>query len=150
MSSLDAVWVRGVKGIQMHHVTDLQDAGRFLGNAAMALRAAHVRTGTDHYSDIAAELRGLAERVRRLEDEARSRMQDLHSTDPDRFARCREGHEPWPGEIPAGFIPRHTCRDKCLYHDFDVLDALMQCTCGQPPCQACEIGGELPAGADLG
>jgi hypothetical protein len=33
-----------VTGIQLNHTTDLQDAGRYLGNAAMALRAAHVRT----------------------------------------------------------------------------------------------------------
>ncbi len=143
MSSIDAVWVRGVNGIQMHHVTDLQDAGRFLGNAAMALRSAHVRTGSDRYSSIAAELRSLVERVRELEDEARSSMHDLHSTDPERFLRCRDGHEPWPGEIPAGFIPRHTCKDECLYHDREVLEAIMQCTCGRPPCQACEIGGKL-------
>jgi hypothetical protein len=70
-------------------------------------------------------------------------MHDLHSTDPERFARCRDGHEPWPGEIPAGFIPRHTCKDECLYHDRDVLEAITQCTCGRPPCQACEIGGKL-------
>jgi hypothetical protein len=123
VSNVDAVWVRGVNGIQMHHVTDLQDAGRFLGNAAMALRAAHVRTGADRYSSMAAELKGLVERVRRLEDEARSSMHDLHSTDPERFARCRDGHEPWPGEIEAGFIPRHTCKDQCLYHDHGVVEA---------------------------
>lgn len=143
MSSMDAVWVRGVNGIQLHHVTDLQDAGRFLGNAAMALRAAHVRTGADRYTSIATELKSLVERVRELEDEARSSMHDLHSTDPERFARCRDGHEPWPGEIPAGFIPRHTCKDECLYHDREVLDAITQCTCGRPPCRACEIGGKL-------
>ena len=41
----DAVWTRGVTGIQLHHTTDLQDAARFLSNAVMALKAAHVRTG---------------------------------------------------------------------------------------------------------
>ncbi|MFD3452339.1 hypothetical protein ACFWVC_09160 [Streptomyces sp. NPDC058691] len=142
---MDAVWVRGVTGIQLHHVTDLQDAGRFLGNAAMALRAAHVRTGADHYAGIAAELKALVTRVRELEEEARSAMRELHATDPERFARCREGHEPWPGEIQAGFIPRHTCRDECLYHDHGVLAAITQCTCGRPPCQACEIGGQPAA-----
>jgi hypothetical protein len=49
--SNDALWVRSVTGIQLNHTTDLQDAGRFLGNAAMAPRAAHVRTGDDRYSD---------------------------------------------------------------------------------------------------
>ncbi|MEU4132172.1 hypothetical protein [Streptomyces wuyuanensis] len=144
--STEAVWVRGVKGIQLHHVTDLQDAGRFLGNAAMALRAAHVRTGADHYAGVAAELKALVTRVRELEDEARSAMRELHSADPERFARCRDGHEPWPGEIEAGFIPRHTCKDECLYHDRGVLEAIMQCICGRPACQACEIDGGRPDG----
>ncbi|MEO3798092.1 hypothetical protein ABGB14_48535 [Nonomuraea sp. B10E15] len=137
----DAVWVRGVTGIQLHHTTDLQDATRFLSNAAMALRAAHVRTGDDQYSAIAAQLTTMVEETRTLEGEARARMQGLHASDPERFVRCREGHEPWPDEIQAGFVPRHTCRDQCLYHDHDVLDAIMQCTCGQPPCRACAIAG---------
>jgi hypothetical protein len=37
---IDTVWVRGVVGIQLHHVTNLQDASRFLRNAAMAVQAA--------------------------------------------------------------------------------------------------------------
>lgn len=139
--SVDAVWVRGVTGMQMHHVTDLQDAGRFLGNAVMALRAAHVRTGDDRYSGLAAQITAVVGRARELEEEARTKMHVLHSTDPQRFIRCREGEEPWPGEITAGFIPRHTCKDQCLYHDRHVLDAITQCTCGRPPCRACEIGG---------
>ncbi|WP_101782882.1 hypothetical protein [Nonomuraea indica] len=137
----DAVWVRGVTGIQMHHTTDLQDAVRFLSNAMMALRAAHVRTGNDQYSDLAAQLKAMTTEARTLEDQARARMRDLHSTDPAQFVRCRDGREPWPDEIQPGFVPRHTCKDQCLYHDHDVLDAIMQCTCGQPPCQACAIGG---------
>ncbi|MEU6527082.1 hypothetical protein ABZ892_30725 [Streptomyces sp. NPDC046924] len=141
----DAVWVRGVTGIQLHHVTDLQDAGRFLGNAAMALRAAHVRTGDDRYSDLSAELKNTLALVRRMENEARTGMQELHAADPERFARCREGEEPWPDELQAGFIPRHTCGDGCLYHDRGVLEAIMQCTCGRPPCRACAIEG-APAG----
>ena len=68
----DAVWVRGVTGIQLHHTTDLQDAGRFLGNAAMALRAAHVRTGDDRYSDLATQLKDVLVLARELEDEARA------------------------------------------------------------------------------
>ncbi len=139
----DAVWVRGVTGIQMHHTTDLQDATRFLGNAAMALRAAHVRTGDDRYSDLAAQLKAMAVEARVLETQARASMEGLHSTDPEQFVRCRDGHEPWPDEIQAGFVPRHTCRDQCLYHDHNVLNAIMQCTCGQPPCRACAIGGTL-------
>ncbi|TDE46240.1 hypothetical protein E1295_23430 [Nonomuraea mesophila] len=137
----DVVWVRGVTGIQLHHTTDLQDATRFLSNAAMALRAAHVRTGDEQYSAIAAQLTTMAEETRTLEGRARARMQGLHASDPERFVRCREGDEPWPDEIQAGFVPRHTCKDQCLYHDHDVLDAIMQCTCGRPPCRACAIGG---------
>jgi hypothetical protein len=139
MINNDAVWVRGVTGIQLHHVTDLQDASRFLGNAAMAFRAAHVRTGDDRFSGLATQLKALVAQARVLEDDARANMHGLHSTDPERFIRCREGEEPWPGEIPAGFIPRHTCKDECLYHDHDVLDAITQCTCGRPPCRACAI-----------
>ena len=80
--SNDAVWVRGVTGIQLHHTTDLQDAGRFLGNAAMALRAAHVRTGDDRYSDLATELKAVLVLARELEDVARreGRGPDLRSS----------------------------------------------------------------------
>ncbi|MBB4916735.1 hypothetical protein ACFY19_22310 [Streptosporangium saharense] len=137
----DAVWVRGVTGVQMHHTTDLQDAVRFLGNAVMALRAAHVRTGDERYSGLADQLRAMTAETRGLESQARTSMQDLHVADPELFLRCRDGEEPWPDEIQAGFIPRHTCRDRCLYHDHGVLNAITQCTCGRPPCRACAIGG---------
>ena len=137
----DAVWVRNVTGIQLHHTTDLQDASRFLGNAVMALRAAHVRTGDDRYVDLAAQLKTMVAETRTLEGQARERMHGLHSADPDQFVRCREGEEPWPDEIQAGFVPRHTCNDQCLYHDHDVLDAIMQGICGRPPCRACAIAG---------
>ncbi|AWS44495.1 hypothetical protein [Streptosporangium sp. 'caverna'] len=139
--SHDAVWVRSVTGIQMHHTTDLQDAGRFLVNAAMALRAAYVRTGDDRYSSLAAQLKAVAVKARMLETQARASLHGLHAADPEQFVRCREGEDPWPDEIQAGFVPRHTCRDQCLYHDHDVLNAIMQCTCGQSPCRACAIGG---------
>jgi hypothetical protein len=139
--SEDAVWVRGVTGIQLHHVTNLQDARRFLGNAVMALTAAHVRTGDARFTGLADQLKSAVAATRDLEGEARERMQELHSADPERFVRCREGEEPWPDELQAGFIPRHTCRDECLYHDHGVLDAIMQCTCGRPPCRACAIAG---------
>ncbi|MER7208677.1 hypothetical protein [Streptosporangium sp. NPDC000239] len=137
----DAVWVRGVTGVQMHHTTDLQDATRFLGNAVMALRAAHVRTGDERYSGLAEQLKAVTVQARGLESQARASMEDLHVADPELFLRCRDGEEPWPDEIQAGFIPRHTCRDRCLYHDHDVLGAITQCTCGRPPCRACAIGG---------
>ncbi|MDP9861231.1 MULTISPECIES: hypothetical protein [Streptosporangium] len=137
----DAVWVRGVTGIQLHHTTDLQDAGRFLGNAVMALRAAHVRTGDDRYSGLAAQIKTMVAEARVLESQARTSMEGLHSADPERFVRCRDGEEPWPDEIQPGFVPRHTCRDQCLYHDHDVLDAILQCICGRPPCRACAIDG---------
>ncbi|MBT2225533.1 hypothetical protein [Nonomuraea sp. NEAU-A123] len=137
----DAVWVRSVTGIQLHHTTDLQDASRFLGNAVMALRAAHVRTGDDRYVDLAAQLKTMVAETRTLETQARDRMHGLHSADPEQFVRCREGEEPWPDEIQAGFVPRHTCNDRCLYHDHDVLNAIMQCICGRPPCRACAIAG---------
>ncbi|MFC7650129.1 hypothetical protein ACFQX6_64690 [Streptosporangium lutulentum] len=126
----------------MHHTTDLQDASRFMVNAAMALRAAHVRTGDDRYSSLAAQLKAIATEARGLETQARASLHGLHSVDPEQFVRCREGEEPWPDEIQAGFVPRHTCNDQCLYHDHDVLDAIMQCTCGRPPCRACAIGGK--------
>ncbi|MEU0968875.1 hypothetical protein ABZ357_26920 [Streptomyces sp. NPDC005917] len=135
----DAVWVRGVTGIKLHHTTDLQDAGRFLGNAAMAMRAAHVRTGDDRYSSLVGQVKAVLTEARELEDEARADVRRLHSADPEKFIRCREGEEPWPGEIEAGFIPRHTCKDECLYHAHNVLDAITQCICGRPPCRACAI-----------
>jgi hypothetical protein len=137
----DAVWVRGVTGVQLHHTTNLQDAGRFMTNALMALRAAHVRTGDDRYASLATQFQTMAAQVRELEEQARESMMALHSADPERFVRCREGEEPWPDEIQAGFIPRHTCKDSCLYHDHGVLAGIMQCTCGRPPCRACVIDG---------
>lgn len=139
--SEDAVWVRSVTGIQLHHVTDLQDARRFLGNAVMALGAAHVRTGDARFSGLADQLKGMVAQTHDLEGEARESMHRLHATDPERFVRCREGEEPWPDELQAGFVPRHTCQDKCLYHDHEVLDAILQCTCGRPLCRACAIAG---------
>ena len=138
----DAVWVRGVTGIQLHHVTNLQDASRALGNAMMALRAAHVRTGDDRYSGLSSQIQNVVVQARLLESEARAGMQGLNATDPERFVRCRDGQEPWPDEIQAGFVPRHTCRDECLYHDHQILDGIMQCTCGRPPCRACAIAGK--------
>ncbi|MFF4014084.1 hypothetical protein [Streptomyces sp. NPDC001843] len=139
--SNDAVWTRGVTGIQLHHVTDLQDARRFLGNAVMALRAAHVRTGDTRFSGLAEQLKDVIAEARDLEGEARASMQRLHSEDPERFTRCRDGEEPWPDELQAGFVPRHTCRDECLYHDHGVLGGITQCICGRPPCRACAIAG---------
>ncbi|MET8768088.1 hypothetical protein [Streptomyces sp. NPDC004658] len=139
--SEDAVWVRGVTGIQLHHVTNIQDARRFLGNAVMALNAAHVRTGDARFSGLADQLKSMVAAARDLEGEAQERMHELHTADPERFVRCREGEEPWPDELQAGFVPRHTCRDECLYHDRGVLDGILQCTCGRPPCRACAIVG---------
>jgi hypothetical protein len=89
--SNDAVWVRGLTGIQLHHTTNLQDAGRFLRSAAMALRAAHVRTGDDRYCDLATQLKAVLVLARELEDEARAGLHRLHSTDPEQFLRWGAG-----------------------------------------------------------
>jgi hypothetical protein len=142
----DAVWVRGVTGIQLHHQTDLGDADRFLGNAAMAVRSAHTRTADRRYSELMEQIKAVGRLVHEFQREAAGRMGQLHDSDPERFVRCREGEEPWPDEIAAGFIPRHTCRDKCLYHDAHVLDAITQCICARPPCEACTIGFDDIAG----
>lgn len=139
--SIDTVWVRGVTGMQLHHTTDLQDATRFLSNGAMAMRAAHVRTGDKRYPDLVTKLQEVQAHARALEGEARARLQRLHAADPQRFVRCREGEEPWPDEIAPGFIPRHTCQDRCLYYDHGVLEAIIQCLCNRPPCRACAIAG---------
>nr|WP_237331145.1 hypothetical protein [Streptomyces mexicanus] len=112
-----------------------------MGNAIMALNAAHVRTGDARFSGFAEQLKGMLAQAGTLEGEARAGMQQLHAMDPERFTRCREGEEPWPDELQAGFVPRHTCRDECLYHDHEVLDGILQCTCGRPPCRACAIAG---------
>jgi hypothetical protein len=135
----DVMWVRRVTGIQLHHQTDLRDADRFLGNATMAMRSAHTRTADRRYSELMEQIKAVGRLVRVLQEEAGNRMLQLHDTDPDRFVRCREGEEPWPDEIAAGFIPRHSCRDRCLYHDAHVLEAITQCICARPPCAACAI-----------
>lgn len=132
---MTVTWVRGVTGVQLHHVTDLADASRFLVNATAALRSANVRTGDSRFVAVQSKIRELLAEVGNLEDEARAR---LHSFPRDQFTRCRDGEEPWPDEIAAGFIPRHTCRDRCLYHDMGVLEAIMQCICARPPCRACD------------
>lgn len=129
-------WHRTVKGIQLHHVTDLQDAGRHLGNAAQATLAAGTRTGDLRYAELRSRIVAIATEAKALEEEARARLEAM---DREQFTRCREGEEPWPDEVGAGFIPRHTCEDQCLYHDHNVLDALTQCICARPPCRACEL-----------
>lgn len=127
-------WPRTVTGIQLHHVTDLADAGRFLANAAAALSAAHTRTEDVRYAEWRAAVIALAAEVRELEAEARTRLEAVPA---DEFARCRDGELPWPDEVAEGFTPRHTCHDRCLYHDAGVLAGITQCICARPPCRAC-------------
>jgi len=129
-------WERGVVGVQIHHVTDLSDCHRFLVNAHCALRSAHVRTGDERYVAMQARIGELMAEIGQLEAEARDR---LHSLPPEQFTNCRDGYEPWPDEIADGFVPRHTCKDRCLYHDMGVLEAIMQCICARPPCRACSL-----------
>jgi hypothetical protein len=33
------------------------------------------------------------------------------------FKRYVEGELPWPDETLEGFVPRCTCKDRCLFHD---------------------------------
>lgn len=129
-----------VIGMQLHHQTFIGDAYRHLVGAAQALGAVLERTGEDRYEALQGEVDELVRRVGAVEREVRKRFQKLYEDDPVLFVRCREGYEPWPDEITESFTPRHSCRDRCLYHDHGVDSAWAQCNC-KVICGACRDAG---------
>jgi hypothetical protein len=115
-------------GIQVHHSVFLDDALRGAANACAGLDSAILRTGDNELIDLLWRLRGLTRELGDARDRSRGR---LRGWDADQVARCREGEEPWPDELPEGFVPRCTCYDRCLTHDTGV-GREEDCNCGKP------------------
>jgi hypothetical protein len=124
-------------GIQVHHSVFLDDALRGASNACAGLDSAIIRTGDNDLIELLWHLRGLARELSAARDRARGR---LHSLPKDQVIRCRDGEEPWPDELPEGFVPRCTCYDRCLTHDTGV-GRDEDCNCGK----VCPAHGEQAA-----
>ncbi|HYN50890.1 MAG TPA: hypothetical protein VES62_08180 [Thermoleophilaceae bacterium] len=90
-------------GIQVHHSVFLDDALRGAANACAGLDSAIVRTGDNDLIELLWRLRGLTRELSEARDRSRGR---LLSPPKDQVIRCREGEEPWPDELPEGFVPR--------------------------------------------
>lgn len=114
-------------GIQVHHSVFLDDALRGAANACAGLDSAIVRTGDNDLIELLWRLRSLTMELGDARDRARDRLRALPS---DQVVRCREGEEPWPDELPEGFVPRCTCYDRCLTHDTGV-GRDEDCNCGK-------------------
>lgn len=128
---------RRIVGIQVHHSVFLDDALRGASNACAGLDSAIVRTGDNDLIQLLWHLRGLARELSDARDHARGRLLSLPK---DQVIRCRDGEEPWPDELPEGFVPRCTCYDRCLTHDTGV-GRDEDCNCEK----ACPAHGERAA-----
>jgi hypothetical protein len=106
-----------IVGINIHHSVFLDDALRGAANASAGLDSAIVRTGDNDLIELLWRLRGLTKELADARDRSRRRLRSLPA---DQVIRCREGEEPWPDELPEGFVPRCTCYDRCLVHDTGV------------------------------
>jgi hypothetical protein len=124
-------------GIQVHHSVFLDDALRGAANACAGLDSAIVRTGDNDLIEFLWRLRGLTRELSEARDRSRGRLLSLPK---DQVIRCREGEEPWPDELPEGFVPRCTCYDRCLTHDTGV-GRDEDCNCGK----VCPAHGEQAA-----
>lgn len=124
-------------GIQVHHSVFLDDALRGAANACAGLDSAIVRTGDNELIELLWRLRDLTRALGDARDGSRAR---LLSMPKDQVIRCREGEEPWPDELPEGFVPRCTCYDRCLTHDTGV-GREEDCNCGK----VCPAHGEQAA-----
>jgi hypothetical protein len=116
-----------IVGIQVHHSVFLEDALRGAANASAGLDSAIIRTGDHELIDLLWRLRQITREVSDARDRARARLQALPE---DQVIRCRDGEEPWPDELPEGFVPRCTCYDRCLTHDTGV-GRDEDCNCGK-------------------
>jgi len=94
-------------GIQVHHSVFLDDALRGAANACAGLDSAIVRTGNNDLIELLWRLRGLARELSEVRDRSRGRLLSLPK---EQVIRCREGEEPWPDELPEGFVPLHLLR----------------------------------------
>jgi hypothetical protein len=124
--------MRRIIGIQTHHSVNLEDASRFAVNMLTALEATLKRTGDPEIEGLLEELRPLVRKIGVARTAAGLRLQ-LHQRDPD-FKRYVDGDLPWPDELEAGFVPRCTCDDRCLFHDVGhgtVADCNCDRVCGQ-------------------
>src|SRR5688500_14634712 len=102
-----------IVGIQVHHSVFLEDALRGAANACAGLDSAILRTGDNDLIELLWRLRGLTRELGDARDRSRGRLRSLPK---EKVTRCREGEEPWPDELPEGFVPRCTCYDRCQIH----------------------------------
>jgi hypothetical protein len=123
---------RKITGIQLHHSTFLDDAGRGGANLVAGLTNALGRTGSAEYEALLTEARMLIVRVAQAQVDAANRLRELGEHDPVQFARCRDGDAPWPDERPEGFVARCRCDDRCLVHDHGRGEPERDCNCDIP------------------
>jgi hypothetical protein len=107
--------MRRIVGIQLHHSVNLDDASRFAVNMLTALEAADRKTADSEVRSLLDRLRPLVREIGVARTAAGLRLQ-MHQRDPE-FKRYVEGELPWPDETLEGFVPRCTCKDRCLFHD---------------------------------
>ena len=119
--------MRRIIGVQTHHSVNLEDASRFAVNMLTALEATLKRTGDPEIQRLLDELAPLVRQIGVARSAAGLRLQ-MHQRDPD-FKRYVDGELPWPDELAAGFVPRCTCDDRCLYHDIGRGSLEQDCTC---------------------
>jgi hypothetical protein len=129
--------MRRITGIQVQHSVNLDDASRFGVNMLTALTAAHTRTGDPELRRL-IDLGPLIRQVGVARTAAGLWLQ-MHQRDPD-FKRYVDGELPWPDELEEGFVPRCTCRDRCLFHDVGRGTLEDDCSCDK----ACGQHGEPP------
>ena len=127
---------RTVTGIQLHHHVQLDDAVRGLANGLTGLRGAHRLTDNPRLIALHDQLQAGMRDVAEERDAAAERFRRFYVEDPDRFKRCRDGHEPWPDEVAAGFTARCTCHDACLHsHGLEPgPNGICNCDGVKPPC----------------
>lgn len=132
---------RKIVGVQLHHQTALDDASRGLSNAIVCLRAVARTTNDPRVTAIADRAQAVAREVSAERAAARERFFSFREQDPEGFARCREGLEPWPDEDPAGFVGRCNCSDLCFHRFGQEIAPNGVCNCvGVKP--ACPQHGE--------
>jgi len=103
-------------GIQYHHRYNLDGASKDAMNAAQWLRGLMEVTGDPVHEALFADALALSHRIGAARNKAHAQLEALLADDRDRFDRCRNGLEPWPGERAEGFEPVCTCDRRCLFH----------------------------------
>jgi hypothetical protein len=119
--------MRPIIGVQLHHSVNLEDASRFGINMLTALEATLKRTDDPEIRQLLERLGPLVREIGVARTAAGLRLQ-MHQRDPE-FKRYVNGELPWPDELQAGFVPRCSCEDRCLYHDVGRGSLEQDCNC---------------------